>query len=225
LLPPRSIDKLTRRVIASSIYFEGIWENPFDSMQTKEEVFKIGASKNVKVPMMCILLPKKFNYSETSDLQILEMPYRWGDISCLVLLPKGNSLDKLEKSLNQENLKKWRKMLREESVSVYFPKFKMEKIYKLKNDLIKMGVVRVFDVSSDLAGITKAEKLFLTDAYHKSYIEMTEKGTIAGAGTTAPLAMGIGRFIFRADHPFVFIIQERKTGNILFIGRLINPKS
>jgi serpin B len=225
LLPPRSIDKLTRLVIANSIYFEGIWENPFDSMQTKEEVFKIGARKNVKVPMMCILLPKKFNYSETSDLQILEMPYRWGDISCLVLLPKGNSLDKLEKSLNKENLKKWRKMLREESVSVYFPKFKMEKSYKLKNDLIKMGVVRVFDVSSDLAGITKAEKLFLTDAYHKSYIEMTEKGTVAGAGTAEPLVPGMGRLIFRADHPFVFIIQERKTGNIIFIGRLINPKS
>jgi len=88
-----------------------------------------------------------------------------------------------------------------------------------------MGVVRVFDVSSDLAGITKAEKLFLTDAYHKSYIEMTEKGTIAGAGTAEPLVPGMGRLIFRADHPFVFIIQERKTGNILFIGRLINPKS
>jgi serpin B len=194
-------------------------------MQTKEEVFKIGAKKNVKVPMMCILLPKKFNYGETSDLQILEMPYLWGDISCLVLLPKGNSLEKLEKSLNKENLKKWRKMLREESVSVYFPKFKMEKSYSLKNDLMKMGIVSVFDESADLSGITKPEKLFLTDAYHKSYIEITEKGTIAGAGTAEPLVPGMGRLIFRADHPFVFIIQERKTGNILFIGRLINPKS
>jgi len=226
LLPPRSIDKLTRLVIANSIYFEGIWENPFDSMQTKEEVFKIGARKNVKVPMMCILLPKKFNYSETSDLQILEMPYRWGDISCLVLLPKGNSLDKLEKSLNQENLKKWRKMLREESVLVYFPKFKMERSYSLKEDLIKMGISRVFnEFQADLSGMTKQRGLFLTNAYHKSYIEMTEKGTIAGAGTAEPLVPGMGRLIFRADHPFVFIIQERKTGNILFIGRLINPKS
>jgi len=226
LLPHHSIDKLTRLVIANSIYFEGIWENLFQAGYTKKEYFKISPSKSVKVPMMRYGYAKKLNYGETADLQILEMPYLWGDISCLVLLPKGNSLDKLEKSLNKENLKKWRKMLREESVLVYFPKFKMERSYSLKEDLIKMGVSRVFnEFLADWSGMTKQRGLFLDNAYHKSFIEMTENGTVAGAGTTGPIAAAMALYTFRADHPFVFIIQERKTGNILFIGRLINPKS
>jgi serpin B len=73
--------------------------------------------------------------------------------------------------------------------------------------------------------MTKQRGLFLDNAYHKSFIEMTENGTVAGAGTSGPIAGAMALYIFRADHPFVLIIQERKTGNILFIGRLINPKS
>jgi serpin B len=225
-VPEGSINpETTRLVITNSLYFKGLWLNPFDTELTKEAYFKISPQKKVKVMMMCTHGPQIFQYAETKDLQILEMEYKGKEISMLVLLPKGYSLKKLEGMLNWENLKKWRGMLHSAELMVYFPKFKMEKRYQMVDDLKKLGIVSVFEpAKADLSGLDGKRDLFVTRVIHSTKIEVNEAGTEAAAAT---IVFAEGEFevkTFRADHPFVFIIQNKKTGNILFIGKVYNPE-
>lgn len=226
LVPEGSINpETTRLAITNSLYFKGLWLNPFDTELTKEAYFKISPQKKVKVMMMCTHGPWSFQYAETKDLQILEMEYKGEGISMLVLLPKGYSLAKLEGMLNWENLKKWRGMLRKEDLMVYFPRFKMEKRYQMVDDLKRLGVISVFEpAEADLSGLDGKRDLFVSRVFHSAKIEVNEAGTEAAAAT---IVFAEGEFevkTFRADHPFVFIIQNNNTGNILFIGRVYNPE-
>lgn len=226
LLPKGTITSLTRLVLTNAIYFKGLWVSPFDKGLTKEEDFKITTDKSVKVLMMSHSQAQSFNYAETEDMQILEMPYEDEDISMLVLLPKGDSLDKLEKNLTPENLKKWCGMLKREEVRVYFPRFKLERKYSMVDDLRKLGMPSAFDAGrADFSGLTGKRDLFVTEVMHKAFVEVNEEGTEAAAATGIVLGRTAlpRRFVFRADHPFIFIIQDRKKGNILFLGRLYNP--
>jgi len=226
LLPQGSIDSLTRMVITNAIYFKGLWIFPFDKKKTSDADFKVNPDKIVKVKMMSLPRPQRFNYAETEDLQILEMLYEGDELSMLVLLPKENSLEKLEKELSLENLNKWRDMLQSKEVVVYFPKLKIVRKYAMVDDLKKMGMPSVFDPSkADLSGLTGKRDLFVTAVYHQAYVDINEEGTEAAAATGIVVGRTAveKRIIFRADHPFVFLIQDRRNGNILFMGRVYNP--
>lgn len=231
LLPRGTITILTQLVLTNAIYFKGLWVYPFDKKLTKEEDFRISPTKSVKAQMMRLPRIQLFNYAETEALQILEMPYEGEEISMLILLPKGNSLKELERDLTPQNLNKWRGMLKKEEVEVYFPKFKMERKYSMIEDLEKMGMPSAFEPrEADFSGLTGKKDLFVTGVFHQAFVEVNEEGTEAAAATGIVLGV-LGspalphRFIFRADHPFIFIIQDKKRGNILFIGRLYNPQA
>ena len=226
LLPQGSINPLTRMVITNAIYFKGLWIFPFDKKKTTDADFKVSPEKVVKVKMMSLPRPQRFNYAETSDLQILEMPYEGDELSMLVLLPRENSLEKLEKELSPENLSKWREMLQSREVVVYFPKLKIVRKYGMVEDLRKMGMPSAFDpAKADLSGLTGKKDLFVTAVYHQAYVDINEEGTEAAAATGIVVGRTAveKRIIFRADHPFIFLIQDRRNGNILFIGRVYNP--
>ncbi|MBC7328724.1 serpin family protein [bacterium] len=226
LLPKGSIDSLTRMVITNAIYFKGLWIFPFDKKKTSDADFKISPGEIVKVKMMSLPRPQRFNYAETEDLQILEMLYEGEELSMLVLLPKENSLEKLEKKLSLENLNKWRDMLQSREVLVYLPKLKIERKYAMVDDLKKMGMPSAFDPSkADLSGLTGKRDLFVTCVYHQAYVDINEEGTEAAAATGIVVGRTAveKRIIFRADHPFIFLIQDRRNGNILFMGRVYNP--
>jgi serpin B len=226
LLPQGSIDSLTRMVITNAIYFKGLWIFPFDKKKTSDADFKISPEKIVKVKMMSLPRPQRFNYAETEELQILEMLYEGDELSMLVLLPKENSLEKLEKELSLENLNKWRDMLQSKEVVVYFPKLKIVRKYAMVDDLKKMGMPSAFDPSkADLSGLTGKKDLFVTAVYHQAYVDINEEGTEAAAATGIVVGRTAveKRIIFRADHPFIFLIQDRRNGNILFMGRVYNP--
>jgi serpin B len=226
LLPQGSIDSLTRMVITNAIYFKGLWVFPFDKKKTSDADFKVSQDKIVKVKMMSLPRPQRFNYAETDELQILEMLYEGDELSMLVLLPKENSLEKLEKELSLENLNKWRDMLQSKEVVVYFPKLKIVRKYAMVDDLKKMGMPSVFDPSrADLSGLTGKRDLFVTAVYHQAYVDINEEGTEAAAATGIVVGRTAveKRIIFRADHPFIFLIQDRRNENILFMGRVYNP--
>jgi serpin B len=226
LLPQGSIDSLTRMVITNAIYFKGLWIFPFDKKKTSDADFKVSPDKIVKVKMMSLPRPQRFNYAETEELQILEMLYEGDELSMLVLLPKENSLEKLEKALSLESLKKWRDMLQSKEVVVYFPKLKIVRKYGMVDDLKKMGMPSAFDPSkADLSGLTGKRDLFVTAVYHQAYVDINEEGTEAAAATGIVVGRTAveKRIIFRADHPFIFLIQDRRNGNILFMGRVYNP--
>ncbi len=227
LFRPGSLNRLTKLVLANAIYFKGEWSLQFDKKETREEDFKVSKERTVKVPMMRITgQSARFNYAEIENLQILEMDYKGGKISMIVLLPKGE-LELLEKSLTEENLRNWISKLREERVDVFFPKFKINQKYTLNEIIQEMGAKSAFTPGeADFSKIDGTKKLFIQIAVHQAFVEVNEEGTEAGGAT----GIGIGitaipiKKVFRADHPFIFIIQEKESGSILFIGKVMNPK-
>jgi serpin B len=159
---------------------------------------------------------------------MLEMPYGSGKFSMLVLLPKtGKKTDDVISLLTTNNLSDWISKLTETKKTVYLPKFEFKFDKSLIDNLQALGMTDAFDSGkADLTGISDEAQLFISEVMHKSYIKVDEKGTEAAAvtGVTVGLtSVGTDLAVFRADHPFVFIIREKDTNSILFIGKVIDP--
>jgi len=228
LFQPGTLDDTTRLVITNAIYFKGKWAKQFDKANTREEDFRTISGNTVKVQMMRLTEDEaKFNYTETDDLQVLELPYEGGTLSMLVLLPKGDDLSSLENSLNAQKLSNLRKNLNEEKVHVYLPKFTFDTKYTLNENLKDMGMITAFKwPGADFSGMDGTKDLYIAIVVHQAFVEVNEEGTEAAAATGISMTLGaaVQQFKeFRADHPFIFLIQERETGNILFLGRVVNP--
>lgn len=229
LFPPGSLNSNSRLVVTNAIYFKGNWQKQFDKKLTIEEDFYVSETKIIKVPMMRRTDPEAiFNYADTDLLQILEIPYEGNDLSMIILLPKDRSVSDLENKLNKDNLEEWKKQLSKQRVNVYIPRFTFEIRYELTTNLSELGMPNAFAPHCDLSGIDGTKNLYIQSVIHKAFVEVNEEGTEAAAATG--VAVGITAVrpqipVFRADHPFAFLIQERSTGNILFIGRIVEPKS
>ena len=234
LIPPGILNSLTRLVLTNAIYFKGFWLKQFDKKDTKEEDFRVSPDNKIKAQMMRLTGKEaNFNYAETDKLQILELPYEGEELSMLILLPKEDDLKAVEESLNSEKLSEWKKLLRNEKVNVYLPKFKFENKYFMAQDLKDMGMPTAFTLGidfggeADFSGMTGNKKLNIDMVIHQAFVEVNEEGTEAAAATAVEMAPAAGPSdrikIFKADHPFIFIIQNSETGNILFVGRVSDP--
>jgi len=220
LLPEGIITYDTKLVLTNAVYFKGNWESKFEEKNTQIEDFKT-SNGNVKAGMM--KQTGDFGYAELSGLQVLELDYAGDELSMLIFLPEKN-LDNL--SLTYETLNLWKSYIKERKVEVSIPKFKLEKEYSLNENLKSMGMPAAFKEGADFSGISQ-EGLFITAVEHKAFIEVNEEGTEAAASTGIVFenetAVIDETKIFRADHPFIFIIQEKANGNILFMGKVENP--
>ncbi len=230
LIPVGAISNMTRLVLTNSVYFKGEWLKQFNENETQDEDFRTSLKNSVKVKMMKKTGKEaKFGYIENDKLQILEMPYSGEDLSMLVLLPKDGDMKSLENSITSENLSKWKKNISNQRVDIYIPKFKFETKYFMKNTLSEMGMPTAFK-GADFSGMTGNKDLYISQVIHQAFVDVSEEGTEATAATAVVMtekSMGpdMGSIIptFRADHPFIFIIQQKKSGNILFMGRVTNP--
>ncbi len=240
LLPADSIDDLTRLVITNAIYFKGTWVKQFDPAETAEEAFRIAQDEIVRVQMMHRTDEDAiYGYTETGTLQVLRMPYAHGngtELSMLVILPKEDNLTAAEEALDPpEKLDELRGgSLTDRRVRVVFPKFTLETEYSLPKALAAMGgMPTAFSPpDADLSGgMDGTDMLFVSDVVHKAFVDVNEEGGTEAAAATAVIVAGGGAVgpetapIFRADHPFVFLIVEKDSGTILFMGgRVVNPE-
>jgi len=228
LFPEESIHPQTRLVLTNAIYFKAEWLKQFDADKTRDMNFRVNPDKSIKVPMMQRTDRKSiFNYTQNEDLQILEIPYTGEDLSMLILLPFDNDIEVLENSFTIEKLTEWKKSLRERRVKIYIPKFKFKTKYFLGETLGDLGMPIAFTNSADFSGMSGTKDLKIDKVIHQAFIEVNEEGTEAaaatGIGMMLPTSMPPPTPIFKADHPFIFIIQQKETGNILFMGRVNNP--
>lgn len=234
LLSPEDLDCNTRLVLTNAIYFKGNWLNQFESGKTKNQPFTLASGEKQQVPMMS--QSQDFRYAEFENLQVLEMPYQGNKLSLVILLPANpDGLPKLEGALTADNLQKWLSFSQRE-VQVFLPKFTFEQSFNLKDVLSQMGMPDAFSNQpgvADFSGITNKENLFVSNVIHKAFVEVDEKGSKAAAATAAimcttePCASPLPPSppIFRADHPFLFLIRERQSGTIIFMGRFADPSS
>ena len=226
LIPAGFLNAMTRLVLTNAIYFKGTWQWEFDISDTRDSDFKITPTNIVKTPMMNMDPDKaSFNYADTGDLQILELPYKGDGISMLVLLPNEN-LDAIENTLTAEKLNEYKSKMKETKLDlISLPKFEFDTKYFMKDVLSALGMPTAFSESADFSGMTGKRDLFISFVIHQAYVKVDEKGTEAAAATAVGMQTKSvrPRTDFRADHPFIFLIQDKGTGNILFFGRMVDP--
>ncbi len=226
LISKDMIGPLTRLIITNAIYFKGKWLKEFDKKNTREEDFRISETERVKVNMMK-MEKEFFNYYEDEKIQVLEIPYDGEEVSMFIFLPKDFDINSIDEYMNYEKFKEIRESMRKEEIDIYIPKFKMETKYLLNTYLENMGIKDAFsEIKADFSGITRQKELFISRALHKAFIEVNEEGTEAAAATGIVMEITAvrKRKVFRADHPFIFLIYEKKTENIIFFGRILNPE-
>jgi serpin B len=222
LLKPGVITGTTRLVLTNAIYFKGDWAIQFKEKFTRELPFVRGDGGKVKVPMMFQSAVFKHYYAE--DLQALEMPYAGKELSMLVLLPaKADGLPALEKGLTADRLSEIVGKLEAHEVDVSLPRFKTTVEFQLNETLQALGMKKAFmDGSADFSGIDGRRDLHISAVVHKAFVEVNEKGTEAAAATGVVFAVSKPPD-FTADHPFLFLIRDRRNGSILFLGRINDP--
>lgn len=222
LIPPQVITPLTALVITNAIYFKGEWMLQFNKELTHRSGFVVNENRTVEVDMMS-LPEQSFRYLDTAEAQVLELPYRGDNTSMVILLPKGD-ISGFEGAMSYEKLTEYMKAMRETEVDVYLPRFKLEKALDLNDVLMKMGMEPAFSDEADFSGITGRKDLRISDVVHKAFVEVNEEGTEAAAATAVVFTRtAMRRNVFRADHPFIFLIQQ--NGNLLFMGRVTDPSA
>jgi serpin B len=230
LVPAGSVTPLTRLILTNAIYFKAAWAEPFSKSQTQSEDFHLSASQSVKADLMHLDLGGR--YFRGPDFQAIELTYKSNELSMIVLLPDDlDGLPALEKSFTVANIDKWiGSLLNEDKIVVTFPRFKITQQFELSAALEALGMKQAFQASTaDFSAITGHRDLYISAAIHKAYIDVDEEGTEAAAATAIALFTMIMRqapappIVFRADHPFLFLIRDNKSGAILFIGRLTDP--
>jgi serpin B len=228
LFPAGSIDAQTRLVLTSAIYFYGKWQSPFVTSRTEAAPFTLPAGATTQANFMN--QTARFGYAETPSAQVLEMPYAGTEMAFDVLLPKTlTGLPGLEKSLTLESLTGWLGSLTTRNVQVSLPKFRADSAFSLRQALSTMGMPTAFTGKADFSGIDPKQRLAISEVVHKAFVDVAEQGTEAAAATGVAMRALAVRMpeppvVFRADHPFLFLIRDTRSGVVLFIGRLMNPK-
>lgn len=227
LLKPGQLDAMTRLVLCDAIYFKGDWAVKFDPQETRPEPFFVASNRTVTVPMMSRRL--KLQSHKFGDFTLFTLPYVGGDLSMIVLLPDSrDGLPVVEQQLSAAALGGWLKTLNaspEGETAVWLPKFKLNCRLDLTKDLSAMGMASAFDATADFSGINGRRDLFISGVVHQAYVDVNEEGTEAAAATAVTIrATSVIRpRLLRVDHPFLFFIVERKTGSLLFLGRVTDP--
>ncbi len=232
ILPPSSIENTTRMVLISALYLKAKWQNQFDAHASSQQPFF--TSERTIETVLSMNQSSYFPYLDTPEASILEMPYiasrkEGPQFSMLFILPHDKEgLSNIEKGLTADQLEQWMKGLEQTHAIVTIPKFKILLSSNLNEDFKKMGMTLPFTDLADFSGISAVKGLKVGSVLHKVYLSVDETGSEAAAATAITLntksALNI-KFpvIFQADHPFLYLIIEKHTGVILFMGRVVNP--
>jgi len=204
---------------------------------TKPTPFHVSTNETVTVPMMYQKEHFKMALSDDDSVEMLELPYAGTDLSMIILLPSDakyyfpeaglNDVYALEQKLTADNLRTWLKKLDQANLHetwVALPRFTTTQNYDLVPELKSLGMISAFDVTNaNFSGMDGTTNLFLSDVIHKAFVKVDESGTEAAA-VTLILVKTKGQIeSFIVDHPFIFLIRDNGSGNILFLGRIVDP--
>lgn len=227
LLQPPYPTPDTSLILTNAIYFKGSWTTPFPKSGTRDEDFITGEARKVRIPTMHRV--GRLGYLDGGDFAALELPYAGDRLAMVVLLPTAaDGLPAFERAVTAEAIGRWLSRLTPRPVDVSLPRFKVEAGFELQDVLSAMGMPAAFGGGADFSGINGRRDLSISAVIHKAFADVNEAGTEAAAATA--VAMTRSAVVrpeppvrFRADHPFLFLIRDKTTGSILFLGRVSHP--
>jgi serine protease inhibitor len=226
----KNIDPLTVMFLINTCYFKGAWTDIFDKSETVSRPFFTEA--NASIPCAMMKRTGLYNYGETGDFQMIELPYGNGSFSMTVLLPAGTkTIDDIVVSLNSSNFAQWVGAMKRDSVVFSFPRLKFEYSNELSKVLSTLGMKIAFtNGAADFSGINNDPNLHITTVRHKTFVEINEDGTEAAAATSIEMQASICPApsphpikSMDVNHPYLVIIRENATQSILFIGKVTDP--
>ena len=226
LLPPGTIDSSTRLVLTNAIYFNATWSWPFDKKVTQKRPFHLAEGGKVEVPMMAATSKDFYGYARGNGYQAVDVPYSLGEVSMTILLPDEGTFGKFEDLLNADMLDQIIHDIKIDYVTLTMPLFKFESEFSLGKTLAGMGMPDAFGDLADFSGMTGSKGLRISAVVHKAFVSVDEEGTEAAAATVAVVKEsdpGKELIPVTVNRPFIFLIRDRATGTVLFLGRVMNP--
>jgi serpin B len=223
LLAQGSVDELTRAVLVNTIYFKANWMNQFDPKATTNNDFHLLNGSVVSVPTM--RLNFGLDYAAGDGWAAVSLPY-WG-ASMTIIVPDAGKFAQIEKSINPTFLANLDSSLSEYGLALSVPKWSADDTTDLVPPLQALGITDLFHYPpADLSGIETIEPLYISDATHKANISVDEQGTEAAAATAlvAEATAGNGKTAtLTVDRPFIYLIRDQNTNEIVFMGRVMDP--
>jgi serpin B len=222
LLPEPAIDSRTRLVLTNAVYFKASWETAFEPGDTRDGPFQAPAGeRNVK--MMHATLPLR--YAHAANYQALELPYASDDLCMLIVLPEPGQLDAVSGRFDPVFLNEMLAQLSPASVMLSMPRWSFSSDLQLKSALSTLGMPAAFTPDADFSRLARSSELSISDVYHEAFVAVDEQGTEAAAATAVVIKTkgSIEEVTVALDHPFLFVIYDEPTRQLLFVGQLVDP--
>ena len=225
LIPEGVLDTDTRMALVNAIYFKADWLSPFEADSTREAPFHLLDGQEVTAPTMNqdSFIP----YAKGDGWQAIELAYQGGTAAMDIIVPDEGRFEEIESSLDHGTASAILGSLQPTSVQLALPKFKFESEFSLADQLAALGMTDAFDPDrADFSSMTERKDLYISAVLHKAFVAVDEKGTEAAAATAVIVGVASAPMFdvtLTIDRPFIFLIRDLPTGQILFIGRVLNP--
>lgn len=225
LIPKGVITSATRLVLTNAIYFNAPWMYQFQESATRPGLFTLLDKSQVEVPMMNI--SQQFGSFQGDGFTAVELPYAGNQVSMFLLVPDTGKFEEFEQNLTATQWEKIRQQIQPSQVKLSMPRFTFISDYNMNETLIKLGMTDAFNPNAaDFSGMDGTRSLYIQRVQHKAFIKLDEKGTEAAAATAVvvrKMSMPSQQVEIKVDRPFLFLIQDKPSGAILFVGRVLNP--
>jgi serpin B len=212
--------------LINAVYFKGIWRSQFDPKKTESATFHAatGATQPVRLMHQQSTLP----YHETADFQAVDLQYGNSAFTMTVVLPKaGRDVNGLAESFDDASWTQLTKQLSATEVDLAFPKLRLEYERLMNDDLQALGMRLAFTTADFTPMSPRGHDLLVSSVKQKTFVDINEEGTEAAAATIVTIvetSMPQTK-VMRVNRPFVFVIRERFSGTILFIGKIVEMPS
>jgi serpin B len=223
LLKRGIIDELTVFVLVNAIYFKANWLYQFDPHQTSSQPFHLLDGTTRDVPMMHLAGPK-MDFASGHGWAAIRLRY-WG-ASMFVIVPDEGTFATIESGLDAPFLTALKTDMSERQTTLSLPRWDTDFGLDLIGVLADLGIVDLFDMNkADLSGVADIERLYISHVVHQANVTVDETGTEAAAATAAVgvREKGAPPVTLTVDRPFIYLIQDDATGEILFLGRVLEP--
>ncbi|NP_001073920.1 serpin A11 isoform 1 precursor [Homo sapiens] len=224
-LPEFSQD--TFMVLANYIFFKAKWKHPFSRYQTqKQESFFVDERTSLQVPMMHQKEMHRFLYDQDLACTVLQIEYR-GNALALLVLPDPGKMKQVEAALQPQTLRKWGQLLLPSLLDLHLPRFSISGTYNLEDILPQIGLTNILNLEADFSGVTGQLNKTISKVSHKAMVDMSEKGTEAGAASgllsQPPSLNTMSDPHAHFNRPFLLLLWEVTTQSLLFLGKVVNP--